>query len=179
MFIAQGSGVTVEYIIAKGSACVEAFRALSHDVARFFGNSDRSRRHKELTFFEDMRVLVEDMVLKDVHTAKPDRFIPGPSRKEGGTTVVRSAVFDVMVAGAEVWHNGKFTEYIRATTYDSALGYPVGELAPDEPQHLLHTDTVFDDIIVNPLSFDSLEDLDDSDINSTYPVLEGFGNKEY
>ena len=42
VFIAQGSGVTVEYIIAKGSAPVEAFRAVSHAVTQYFGDSDRS-----------------------------------------------------------------------------------------------------------------------------------------
>ena len=112
VFIAQGNGVTVEYIIAKGSTCVEAFRELSHDVARYFGDSDRSRHHKEVAFFEDMRVLVEDMILKGIHVVKAGRFIPGPSKKEGGTKIVQSAIFDIMVAGAEVWHNSKFNEYI-------------------------------------------------------------------
>ncbi|KAF9070833.1 hypothetical protein BDP27DRAFT_1419605 [Rhodocollybia butyracea] len=35
VFIASGSGVTVEYIIDKGSACVEAFHDISHLVAHF------------------------------------------------------------------------------------------------------------------------------------------------
>jgi len=177
VFIAQGSGVTVEYIITKGSACVEAFRTISHDVARYFGDSDRSRRHKEVKFFEDMRVLVDDMELKNIHVATPGRFVPGPSRKEDGVTVVPSAIFDVMVAGAEVWQNGKFQEYIRATTYDPALGYPISDLhmTPDEVQERLRTDTVFDDV-ENPLAYDALEDLDDGDISSSYPGMNGIGD---
>jgi len=158
---------------------VEAFRALSHDVARYFGDSDRSRRHKEVAFFEDMRVLVEDMMLKDMHVVKAGRFIPGLSKKEDGTMVMRSTIFDIMVAGAEVWHNGKFNEYIQATTYDPALGYPVTEQpTPDEIQHRLRTDTVFDDVIVNPLEYDSLEDLDDEAVSSSYPGLGGFGGTD-
>jgi hypothetical protein len=54
VFIAQGSGVTMEYIIKKGSACVEAFRDISHIVANFFGDPDSARRHKELKFQEDI-----------------------------------------------------------------------------------------------------------------------------
>ena len=61
MFIAQGNGVTVEYIIEKGSACIEAFRDVTQRVSRYFGNPDISRRAKEISFAEDMRVLVEDM----------------------------------------------------------------------------------------------------------------------
>jgi hypothetical protein len=39
------------------------------------------------------------------------------------------------------------------------------------PQHRLRTDIVFDDVIVNPLGYDSLEDLDDTDISSSYPGM--------
>ena len=165
----------MEYIIAKGSAPVEAFCAVSHAVARYFGDSDRSRRHKEVKFYEDMRILVEDMILQNFHIIKHGRFIPGPSRKVGGTSVIQSAVFDIMVAGAEIWSNGKFHEYIRATTYDPALGYPVSDLhtTPDEPQHRLRMDTVFDDVITNPLSYDELDDLED-----VYVGLGGFGSTE-
>ena len=54
IFIAQGSGVTVEYIIAKGSVCVESFQAISHDVTRYFGDTNRSHHYKEVKFLEDM-----------------------------------------------------------------------------------------------------------------------------
>ena len=165
----------MEYIIAKGSAPIEAFCAVSHAVAQYFGDSDRSRRHKEVKFYEDMRILVEDMILQNFHIIKHGRFIPGPSCKVGGTSVIQSAVFDIMVAGAEILSNGKFHEYIRATTYDPALGYPVSDLhtTPDEPQHRLRTDTVFDDVITNPLSYDELDDLED-----VYVGLGGFGSTE-
>jgi hypothetical protein len=84
-----------------------------------------------------------------------------------------------MVSRAEVWHNGKFNEYIRATTYDPALGYPITEqTTPDEVQHRLQTDTVFDDVMVNPLEYDSLEDLDDEAVSSSYPGLDGFGGTD-
>jgi len=144
---------------------------LSHDVARYFGDSDRSRHHKEVAFFEDMRVLVEDMILKGIHVVKAGRFIPGPSKKEGGTKIVQSAIFDIMVASAEVWHNSKFNEY--------TLGYPITEqTTPDKVQHRLQTDTVFDDVMVNPLEYDSLEDLDDEAVSSSYPGLDGFGGTD-
>ena len=78
-----------------------------------------------------------------------------------------------MVAGTEIWHNGKFMEDIHATTNDPALGYPIAKLhtTPDEPQHQLRTDTFFDDVVVNPLGYDLLEDLDDRDISSSYPGM--------
>ena len=146
---------------------MEAFCAVSHAVSQYFGDSDRSHCHKEDKFYEDMRVLVEDMVLQNFHVVKVGQFIPGPSCKDGGAMVIQSAIFDVIVAGAEVWSNGKFHEYIHATTYDPALGYPVSDLhtTPDELQHRLHTDTIFDDVMVNPLSYDELEDLEDSHVS--------------
>ena len=61
VFIAQGNGVTVTYIIEKGSACVEAFCDVTECVSKFFRNPDRSRRSKEVSFQEDLCVLVEDM----------------------------------------------------------------------------------------------------------------------
>jgi hypothetical protein len=139
---------------------------LSHNI--YFGDSDRSHHHKEVAFFEDMHVL------------KPGQFIPGPSKKEGKTTVVQSAVFNIMVAGAEVWHNGKFKEYIWATTYNPAPGYPVSEQCTtlDEVQHRLQMDTVFDDVMVNLLEYDTLEDLDDKAVSSSYPGLDGFGGTD-
>ncbi|KAF6765346.1 hypothetical protein DFP72DRAFT_1057937 [Ephemerocybe angulata] len=67
VFIAQGSGVTADYIIKKGSACVETFRQVSYLVSRYFGNPDRRRKSKELSFKEDLRVLVEDMERHQLH----------------------------------------------------------------------------------------------------------------
>ena len=84
-------------------------------------------------------MLVEDMALQGFHVAKPGRFIPGPSRKDGRTSVVQGAIFNVIVSWAEIWSNGKFREYICATTHDPALGYPVSDIhtTPDDPQHCL------------------------------------------
>ena len=36
-------------------------------------------------------------------------------------------------------------------------------------------ETVFDDVESNPLEYDSLEDLDDGDISSSYPGMTGIG----
>ena len=135
VFIAQGSGMTVKYIIAKSSACVESFHAISHDVARYFGNSDHSCHHKEFEFFEDMCILIKDMLLKNVHVATKDQFVPGPSCKLDHIALVQTAIFNVMVAGVEVWENAKFQQYIH-TTCDPALGYLISDLhsTPDKIQ---------------------------------------------
>lgn len=115
-----------------------------------------------------MRVLVDDIILQKILTPQ-EREIPGPSRKQKGKNVVQSAIYDVQVSGAEVWQNGKFHEYLRTSTYDPALGHPVPDPDtandPDGLQHRLRTDTVFDDVMVNPIAHDELEDLEQSDIN--------------
>ncbi|KAL1657870.1 hypothetical protein GGF50DRAFT_121406 [Schizophyllum commune] len=158
VFIAQGNGVTIEYIMKKGSACVEAFRDISHLTARFFGDSDRARRSKEASFFEDIRALVNDMQknkLHDVRKSEP-RFVP--AQKKGNRKIAPSSVFDVMAAGSEVWQNGKFKEYIAATTYDPAVGYEKARVANDRRETRLDTGTALDDE-ENPLSYDSFEDV--------------------
>jgi hypothetical protein len=77
----------------------EAFCAVSHAVSQYFGDLDRSQHHKEVKFYEDMQVLVEDMILQTIHIAKPGQFIPGPSHKDGEATIVQSAIFNVIVQG--------------------------------------------------------------------------------
>jgi len=195
VFVATGNGVTVQYIIAKGSACVEAFRAISHLVARFFGDSDRSRKSKEVAFAKDIQALVEEMERKDLHKPSSEsqrHFVPAPppktktgkaSRKSGQP---KSAVFDAIVAGAEIWNSGKFTEFIKTTTYDPAVhGYPAeteartsssqrnetadehkieGEDEQDELEdERLNSDTAFDSTKENPLAYNSYEDLHGDD----------------
>ncbi|KAL1686920.1 hypothetical protein GGG16DRAFT_105392 [Schizophyllum commune] len=158
VFIAQGNGVTIEYIMKKGSACVEAFREISHLTARFFGDSDRARLSKEVSFFEDVRALVIDMCTHDLHnkmTSAP-RFVP--AQKKGNQKTPPSSVFDVMAAGAEVWQNGKFKEYIAATTYDPQVGYARVSTTSDKQDGRLDTGTVFDNI-ENPISCDGFEDV--------------------
>ncbi|KAF6764945.1 hypothetical protein DFP72DRAFT_1058761 [Ephemerocybe angulata] len=122
VFIAQGSGVTADYIIKKGSACVETFRQVSYLVSRYFGNPDRRRKSKELSFKEDLRVLVEDMERHQLHKELQKRLVPDMKAKTPGV----SAIFDVMAKGAEIWQDGKWSEFLKATTYDEAEGYPIG-----------------------------------------------------
>ncbi|KAJ7751862.1 hypothetical protein B0H14DRAFT_3896747 [Mycena olivaceomarginata] len=119
-FWGQGSGVTVDYIIRKGSACVEAFRDITHMVANFFGDPDRARRSKEVRFHQDIEALVTEMQRRKFHVVSQDQhFVPAPPKKPP-----RSAIVDVFVKGAEEW-NGKFADFIKSTTFDPALGgYP-------------------------------------------------------
>jgi hypothetical protein len=182
VFIAQGSGVTVEYIIKKGSACVEAFRDISHIVAKFFGDPDSARRHKELKFQEDMRVLAEEMVRHKLHVLSPNgHFVPAPPPKnvKASTkpTEPRSAIVDVMVLGAQVWQDGKFSDFLKGTTYDPALGYPVSsESASDTLRRdsVLDNGTVFDHA-ENPLDFGNYEDLHGDEVNTDNPGVGGLG----
>lgn len=117
------------------------------------GDDDRSRRHKEVKFEEDVRALVEQMMGKQIHTQKADRIIeasqkmpikraggsqsaPGTSKKardEASITLPgerKSAVVDVMETGADLLHSGKYSEFIRSTVVDPNLGLPLtGRLA--------------------------------------------------
>ncbi|KAJ7598550.1 hypothetical protein C8J56DRAFT_1039439 [Mycena floridula] len=178
VFIAQGSGVTVKYIIEKGSACVEAFRDITHLVANFFGDPDRSRRHKELAFTEDMCILVDDMRQKQVHITT-EQFVPAmpkkTKRKITKTPPPQSAIFDVQVVGSGLWAKGKFWEFIKSTTYDPALGYPITEEEQDER---LNNGTVFDDV-ENPLVCDSHEDFHGDPDDSENGICSLGGGGEY
>jgi hypothetical protein len=151
VFIAQGSGVTVEYIIQKGSACVEAFHEISHLIANFFGDPDCARHSKEVAFHEDMRVLVEERERHHLfQLSSKGHFVPAPAKKTSKktTTTPISAIVDVQVGGAEIWQQGKFSDFIKATTYDPALGYPID--SPEDHDTRLDTQTVFDNTISNP-----------------------------
>ncbi|KAJ7576228.1 hypothetical protein C8J56DRAFT_1062347 [Mycena floridula] len=187
VFIAQGSGVTVKYIIEKGSACVEArlvtslsdaargkplvrglpliesrspdyveaFRDITHLVANFFGDPDRSRRHKELAFTEDVRILVDDIRQKQKTKQKITKTPPP-----------QSAIFDIQ---------GKFWDFIKSTTYDPALGYPITEEEQDER---LENGTVFDDL-ENPLVCDTHEDFRGDPDDSENGICSLGGGGEY
>ncbi|KAH9912507.1 uncharacterized protein B0H18DRAFT_1216979 [Fomitopsis serialis] len=174
VFIASGNAVTIEYIMAKGSASVEAFRDISHLVARFFGDPDRRRRHKEISFQNDMRVLVEDMINEGLHTLSRDkpRFVPAPPRKSkgkkkssGANDQPQSAIVDVFNIGARAWQNGKFSQYIKSTTFDPAVGYPIGGAGveakdtPDPETSVLDNGTVFDNCNDNVITYDNYNDL--------------------
>ena len=161
VFIASGNGVTIEYIMEKGSACVEAFRDISHRVANFFGDPDARRRSKEVAFMEDMRVLVEEMTKRNSHVlAAGQHFVPAPAPKgkKKGSAEPRSAVFDVIDAGAEIWQ-GKFFEYVRSTTYDPASGYPMAPEGENSHDTRLDTGTAFDECRNNVLETDQYVDL--------------------
>ncbi|KAJ7784977.1 hypothetical protein DFH07DRAFT_763594 [Mycena maculata] len=153
VFIASGSGVTVEYIICKGSACVEAFRDITHMVANFFGDPDRVRRSKEVKFNQDLEALVTEMQRRKFHVVSKDpHFVPVPPKKPPKKPPKnprppeppRSAIVDIFVKGAEEW-NGKFTEFIKSTTFDPALGgYPPATESSSSPRDTtLDTNTLY------------------------------------
>ncbi|KAK6969215.1 hypothetical protein R3P38DRAFT_3337140 [Favolaschia claudopus] len=173
VFIASGSGVTIEYIIRKGSACVEAFRDITHMVANFFGDPDRGRKSKEVKFTQDIQALVTEMQRRKFHVvSKVPHFVPAPPKKVRKNAAQnskppeapRSAIVDVFVKGAEEW-NGKFKDFIKATTFDPALGgYPPAVENSGSPRDTtLDTHTVFDNLKRNPLTYDTYTDLHGSD----------------
>jgi hypothetical protein len=150
-------------------------------VANFFGDSDGARRHKEVAFHEDVRALIEEMVRLKAHVIAPQgHFVPAqpkPARKKKNTANTatapitqsepRSAIFDVIVEGAQEWQS-KFNEFIRDTTWDPKLGYPlVKERATprDSRDTRLHTGTVLDSVNENPISFNTYDDLHGDEIS--------------
>ena len=116
-------------------------------MSRFFGNPDRSRRSKEISFQEDLQVLVEDQEKHGLHKKKPKvRTVLAPhkvSRNKKTEPANVSAIFDTQVSGAEIWLNGKFNEFLKNTTYDPAVGYPI---TPNDHDTRLDSDTAFDEI---------------------------------
>ncbi|KII82829.1 hypothetical protein PLICRDRAFT_587611 [Plicaturopsis crispa FD-325 SS-3] len=132
-------------------------------VANFFGDADRARRSKELAFQEDMRVLVEQMVKQNAHVMKKGNFVPAMQskrQKKTPDTAKLSAIVDVFAAGADIWNQGKFTEFIKKTTYDPALGYPIDDTTRAQTRDArLDTGTAFDNTSTNPIQYDSYEDI--------------------
>lgn len=156
-------------------------------VANFFGDPDRARRHKELKFQEDMRVLVEEMVRLKLHMLHSDgHFVPATAPKAtkvktGKSVGPRSAIVDVMVLGSQVWQEGKFTDFLKGTTYDPALGYPVSSESASASRRdsVLDNGTVFD-LAENPLDFSNHEDLHGDEISSGCPGVGGLdGGDEF
>jgi hypothetical protein len=169
VFIASGAGVTVEYIMRKGSACVEVFREVTHMVANFFGDPDRARQSKEVRFNQDLEALVSEMERKKFHRiSESPHFVPAPPKKTPKNppknprpaAPPQSAIVDVFVKGAEDW-NGKFIEFIKTTTYDPALGgyHPPTSSETTPHDTTLDNGTVFDSLTENPLAFDSFIDV--------------------
>jgi len=106
------------------------------------------------------------MIKKKQHQTSPTpRQVWAPTKPKKGKketkSAPRSAIFDVQVTGAEIWQ-AKFKEFLRATTYDPALGYPVG--STDTVDTRLDNGTAFDGER-NPLTAESYDDLhgDDAD----------------
>jgi hypothetical protein len=87
---------------------------------------------------------------------------PRKVSKKNQTEPEVSAIVDVQVAGAEIWVNGKFTDFMKNTTFDPAVGYPI---TTDDHDARLNSGTVFDNVI-NPLEHDSYEDVhaDEDDV---------------
>ena len=124
----------------------------------FFGNPDRSRKSKEISFQEDFRILVEDIERRSLHQENPKiHRVSAPQKvsKTNRTEPEISAIDDVQVAGAEIWVNGKFSEFMKNTTFDPAVGYPI---TTDDHDTRLNSGTVFDNVR-NPLEHDSYEDV--------------------
>lgn len=140
-------------------------------MANFFGDPDRSRRSKEIKFEEDLRRLVEEMVKKKLHGKPQEHFVPAPVKKtkNGRTPPPQSSVIDVQVVGASAWAMGKFLDFVRSTTYDPAVGYPVEVIEENASvdDSTLNTGTVFDQTRTNPLAVDQYEDVhgDENDEN--------------
>jgi hypothetical protein len=116
-----------------------------------------------------MRVLVEDMERRGIHRSPPKKRMVPAAKKQSGKKEAVSAIIDVQVVGAEIWQNGKFSEFLKNTTYEPATGYPI----PEKDVHDSHLDTgtVFDRAGDNPLEYESFDDLhgdddDDTGLNS-------------
>jgi hypothetical protein len=110
---------------------------------------------------EDMRILVEDQEKHRLHRSTPTKhFVPAmkPASGRKKTDPENSAIFDVLVQGAEGWEHGKFEEYLNTTTYDPATGYPITE-TEERNSAQLDNMTSFDNTEDNPLDFESYDDL--------------------
>ncbi|KAF8176951.1 hypothetical protein BJ912DRAFT_857190 [Pholiota molesta] len=179
VFIAKGSGVTIEYIIEKGSACVEVFRKLSHEFSRTFGHADRARQHREVKIDDDLRLLSEDMLKARLHVKTPNRPIKTTAkvnRKGRVTAPATSSIFDACDAGAQILQSGKFTEFLCTTTWDPALGYTALMDDTQKDPNVLLNGTAYDMDKSNPITGDSFNDIDDGDdFILSYPGLGSLG----
>ncbi|KAF8962191.1 hypothetical protein BDZ97DRAFT_1663230, partial [Flammula alnicola] len=179
VFIAKGSGVTVVYIIEKGSACVEIFRDISHKVERTFGHTDRSRRHKEVSTEQDLRLLAEEMMSAHLHEQTSDREILSAAKVNKNSKVTsppQSMIFDSFDVGAKLLNGGKFTEFVRTTAWDPAIGYPIETAINAAQDHdVLINGSAFDAQDRNPIAGDEFNDLDDGDDLQATAALSGLG----
>jgi len=125
---------------------------------------------------------VEEMVQQKLHVLNPNgHFVPAPVPKKAKagqkTTERRSAIADVMVLGAQVWHDGKFSNFLKGLTYDPALGYPVSS---ESASIVTCLDSVFDngtvfDQTTNPLDIGNYQDLHGDEVSAGNPGIGGLG----
>ncbi|KAK0444523.1 uncharacterized protein EV420DRAFT_1484640 [Desarmillaria tabescens] len=166
----KGSGMIIQYIIEKGSTCVEAFHDVSHQVANFFGDPNQAHRSKESSFKEDLKRLIDEMVRLKLHNTDEleQHLVPATVRtstRSNRKDKEKSVIVDVQVAGAEIWNDGKFADFLKRTTYDPTIGYPISGGDSHNAESLDDTDpfitgtTSFDDPNINPLVHDSFNDL--------------------
>ncbi|KAJ7339198.1 hypothetical protein DFH08DRAFT_812588 [Mycena albidolilacea] len=171
--IAKGSGVTIKYIIEKGSAAVEAFHEVSHQFAYTFEFVDRARRHKEVDVGQDLRLLTETMLDAQLHVLTGNRpvyvLLKVNKRGDVATGPRVSTIVDLLETGAQALHGGKFKEFIRSTAWDPASGYPVGtpEISSDTNDPLVNG-LVFDPVDKNLLVRDRFNDVDDGDTHEQH-----------
>jgi len=114
------------------------------------------------------------MQRRDLHPEKPKiRPILAPRKvsKKNNTEPQVSAIVDVKVAGAEIWSNGKFTDFMKNTTFDPAVGYPI---TTDDHDTRLDSGTVFDNAS-NPLEHDSYDDVHADEDDESVGSLGGGG----
>ncbi|KAG9015670.1 hypothetical protein FRB90_004558 [Tulasnella sp. 427] len=149
--LAEGSGLTVENIKARGSSCVEALDVISRATAQFFGTRDPYRRHKEAKVTKDLQALVGHLQNNQVHSLKIGRRIRAPVTKQG-KEVMRSGVYDVISSGFESLTQGGWSDFLKETTYDPALGYPLDTGEGRTESELPLSESAFDNE-QNPLTY--------------------------
>jgi hypothetical protein len=103
--------------------------------------------------------------------------VPKKAKAGQKTTEPRSAIADVMVLGAQVWQDGKFSDFLKGSTYDPALGYPVSS---ESASNVTRPDSVFDNGTVfdkptNPLDCGNYQDLHGNEVSTGNPGIGGLG----
>lgn len=97
-------------------------------AAGFYGVNKGNRRHKDVRFHHDVRVLAELMIREEVYEFRPNdqtRTLWVAAEGKKGDTKRQSAVVDLIAEGSLKWSGGYLTEYIRATTNTRLHNYPL------------------------------------------------------
>ncbi|KZS96883.1 hypothetical protein SISNIDRAFT_406895 [Sistotremastrum niveocremeum HHB9708] len=122
-FVPEGSGLTIQNIIDRGSSCVDALRAISVEVAKFCGVRKVRRKKKEMEAELDIRTLVEMMNKERVHERQQSRVAWQPSKGEGPLV---SQAIDVVAVGMAGW-NAAARDFVSETAWDAGGGYRVDD----------------------------------------------------